>query len=99
MGHKKRQLRDQDIISAENSYVTRILKTENYFYKKALHGITKLNVRKHYSNINDENVFYNPIFTTTVDDKVHEYTFKLFDSVLRLLTLKKCTPKKHTLLQ
>ena len=71
IGVQKGQLIGQDIIFTENSYVTRILKTENSFYKEALEGITKLNVYKHYSNINDENVFFNPIFTTTIDNEVH----------------------------
>ena len=79
IGVQKGQLLGQDIIFAENFYVTRILKTENTFYKEALQGITKLNVRKHYTNINDENIFYNPIFTTTVDNEVHEYTIKPFE--------------------
>ena len=76
---QKGQLHGQDIIFAENSYVTRILKTENTFYKEALQSITKLNLRKHYSNINDENVFFNPTFTTITDDEVHEYTIKPFE--------------------
>ena len=69
----------QDIIFTEHSYVTRSLKTRNTFYKEALHGITQLNIGKHYSDINNENVFFNPIFTTTVENEVHEYTLKPFE--------------------
>ena len=79
IGIQKGQLRGQDIIFAENSYVTRTLNTKNSFYKEALDGITKMNICKHYSNINDENVFFNPIFTTTVENEVHEYTIKPFE--------------------
>ena len=38
-----------------------------------------MNVCKHYSNINEENVFYNPIFTTSFEDQVHDYTIKPFE--------------------
>ena len=72
------QLRGQDIIFAENSYVKRNLKTNNLFYKEALDGITKLICRKHYSDVENENVFYNPVFTTEVDNEVHEATIKPF---------------------
>ena len=42
IGIQKGQLRGQDIIFAENSYVTRTLNTKNSFYKEALDGITKM---------------------------------------------------------
>lgn len=78
IGLQNGQLRGQDIIFCENSYIKRNLKTNNSFYKEALDSITKLNVGKHYNDIMDEVVFFNPIFTTTRDDEVHEDTIKPF---------------------
>ena len=63
IGVQSGNLTGQDIIFAENSYVKRNLKTENLFYKEALDGITKLHREKHYSDENNENVFFNPIFS------------------------------------
>ena len=78
IGVQSGNLTGQDIIFAENSYVKRNLKTENSFYKEALDGITKLYREKHYSDENNENVFFNPIFTRTVEDEVHEETIRPF---------------------
>ena len=54
------------------------MKTSNSFYKEALDGITKLIRGKHYTDVKDENVFYNPIFTTSVENEVHEETIRPF---------------------
>ena len=78
IGVQSGQLTGQDIIFAENSYVKRNLRTENSFYKEALDGITKLIRGRHYLDVNDLNVFFNPIFTSTVEDEVHEQTIKPF---------------------
>ena len=78
IGVQSGQLRGQDIIFAENSYVNRVLRTDNAFYKEALEGITKLERGKHYADIKNENVFYNPIFTSTTETEVHEETIRPF---------------------
>ena len=78
IGVQSGNLTGQDIVFAENSYIKKRLKTENTFYKEALDGITKLIKGKHYSDIQDENIFFNPIFTTNVDNEVHEATIKPF---------------------
>ena len=88
IGVQSGQLKGQDIIFAENSYVKRILKTSNSFYKEALDGITKLNRGKFYSDIKDENVFFNPIFTKTVDNEVHEETIRPFQGNKALSEIK-----------
>lgn len=88
IGTQSGQLRGQDIIFTENSYVKRSLRTDNSFYKEALDGITKLTIGKHYTDINNENVFFNPIFTTTLDDEVHEETIKPFRGNKLLSTIK-----------
>ena len=81
-------LKGQDLIFTENSYIKRRLRTNNRFYREALDGITSLSVGKHYLNLQDENVFFNPIFTTTVDDEVHESTITPFrgNKVLTTIT-------------
>ena len=78
IGTQKGGLRGQDIIFVEHSYITKHLRTDNSFYFEAFHGITKLNIAKHYDNLNDEHLFFNPIFTTTTDEDMHERTLKPF---------------------
>ena len=78
IGLQSGNLNGEDIIFTENSYVKRILQTNNSFYKEALDGITKLNRGKHYLDINNENVFFNPIFTTTVHSEIHEDIIRPF---------------------
>ena len=88
IGVQSGQLKGQDIIFAENSYVKRCLKTGNSFYKEALDGITKLTTGKYYPDIKDENVFFNPVFTTTVEDEVHEDTIRPFRGNLLLSNIR-----------
>ena len=78
IGTQSGQLVGQDIIFAENSFVKRILRTDNEFYKEALDGITKLERGKHYTDIKMENVFYNPLITSTANEEVHEGTITPF---------------------
>ena len=78
IGLQSGNLNGEDIIFTENSYVEKILQTDNSFYKEALDGITKLNRGKHYLDINNENVFFNPIFTTTVHSEIHEDIIRPF---------------------
>ena len=78
IGTQSGQLAGQDIIFAENSFVKRILRTDNEFYKEALDGITKLERGKHYTDIKMENVFYNPMITSTANEEVHEGTITPF---------------------
>ena len=88
IGTQRGSLNGEDIIFTENQYVRKILKTTNSFYKEALDGITKLNRGKFYPDIMQENVFFNPIFTTTVDNEVHEDTIKPFQGNRLLSTIK-----------
>ena len=78
IGTQTGQLSGQDIIFAENSYVKKILRSDNDFYKEALDGITKLDRGKNYTDIRNENVFYNPMFTSTAHEEVHEGTITPF---------------------
>ena len=73
MGHVK----PQDMIFTENSYIKKC-KLDNAFYKEALDGITRLYTMKHVSDINEEHLFYNPIFTTTSPHDMHDTTLKPF---------------------
>ena len=78
IGEQTGGLRGQNIIFAEHSYVTKHLKTNNSFYFEALYGITKLDTAKHYENLNEEHLFFNPIFTTTTDEDMHDRTLTPF---------------------
>lgn len=66
-----------DIIFAETSYIKKCSISSSYYYE-ALLAISQLNTRKHYSNINDEHYFYNPIFVTSNGDDVHDRTIRPF---------------------
>ena len=78
IGPQKGHLRGEDIIFAEENYINRQLRLNNAFYTEAFRGMAKLNTLKHYSDINNEHLFFNPIFTTTVEDEIHEPTLKPF---------------------
>ena len=75
---QKGGLRGKDLIFVERSYINRHLKIRNPFYFEALNAISKLDRTKHYENLNDEHLFYNPIFLTTDDEEVHERTLRPF---------------------
>ena len=62
---------------AENSFI-RNCTISNLFYGEALSGISKLNTYKHFADINNEHVFFNKIFVTSVDDEVHDKTLTPF---------------------
>ena len=71
------KLSASDMIFTEASYIRRC-KIHYPFYDEALQAISRLNTQKYYPNINDEHFFYNPIFTTTNDDEIHDRTIKPF---------------------
>ncbi len=81
IGVQKGQLRPEEIIFADQFYMSHCLDIHNDFYKEAFQGICKLNVWKHVPDIRNEHVFYNPIFTITDDDdddELQETTLKPF---------------------
>ena len=81
------QLQIKDIIFTESSYIKKC-KFTNLFYKEAFEGITKLDTWKHISDINNEHLFYNPIFTTTVPDDMHDKTLTPFKGNSTLSTIR-----------
>ena len=66
-----------EIIFAEPSFVKKC-RISNLFYGEALNGISKLNTFKHFSDIQNEHVFFNRIFVTSNDDDVHDRTLTPF---------------------
>ena len=78
VGSQKGHLRGEDIIFAEPSYVKKHLKLNNSFYLEAFSAISKLHTWKHVPDINHEHLFYNPVFTTTIDDDMHDRTLTAF---------------------
>ena len=78
IGIQRGYLRGEDIIFAEEHYAKKLIIPDSSFYKEAFVGITKLNTFKQYQDINNEHLYYNPIFTTTTDVEVHEKTLTPF---------------------
>ena len=64
LGTQKGDLSGTDLFFTTKQYVNRILKIKSTYYKEAIMAISKLNVRKKIENINNEKLFYNPIFKT-----------------------------------
>ena len=71
-------LRGCDMIFAEPSFVNSC-NFVSPFYREAFLGLSKLNRWKHFTDINNEHLFFNPIFTTTpTNDEMHDPTLKPF---------------------
>ena len=87
IGVQTGQLHTKDIIFAESSYIKKC-KLSSLFYKEAFEGISKLDRYKHVPNILNEHLFYNPIFTTTVPDDMHDKTLKPFTGNNTLMSIK-----------
>ena len=79
IGIQKGNLKGEDIIFTEEVYIKKYLQLNNNFYMEAFRGISRLNTWKHISNINNEHLYFNPIFTTTTDDEIHERSSKCLD--------------------
>ena len=62
IGQQKGGLQGTDLFFTTEQYTKRLLTTNASFYKKAIHAITKLDVKKKIQNINEEKIFYNPTF-------------------------------------
>ena len=77
IGIQSGHLRGEDIIFTDSSY-RKCIRINNPFYLEAFQGIWKLNTWKQVSDINNEHLFYNPIFTTTIDDEIHDRTLTHF---------------------
>ena len=63
LGIQKGGLRGTDLFFISENYFVKLLKLTSGFYKKAIKAIIALHPRKKITNIDDEKVFYNPIFT------------------------------------
>ena len=73
IGPQSGHLKGQDIIFAENSYVKRTLRTTNSFYREALDAITRLERGKHYIDVKDEHVFFNPIIKSWNEETIKPF--------------------------
>ena len=63
LGTQKGNLKGIDLFFTTNHYAKKIFKTENAFYKDAIHTITQLPTKKKIEDAKLENVFYNTTFT------------------------------------
>ena len=82
VGIQKGNLQGEDVIFAEHSYITRTLNIKDPFYTEALIAISKLSINKHVQNINNEHLFYNPVFTT-INEQGTVKTIKPFTKRLK----------------
>ena len=78
VGEQKGGLQGEQLLFAEHRYICNNLKINSHFYEEALRAITKLDIRKHFSDIKDEHLYYNKIFSTSDDDEIEEKTVKPF---------------------
>ena len=78
VGLQKGNLTGVDLIFVEPGYIQKHLALSNTFYREAFGGIAKLDTWKHVTDIHDEHLFFNRIFTTALDDGVHENTLRPF---------------------
>ena len=72
LGVQKGHISGRDLIFLEHSYIQRILKTDNQFYKEALLSITALDVKKGISSVHEwdnEHLFYNKFFSLKNENK------------------------------
>ena len=88
IGIQSGHLTGEEIIFAEASYVKKHLRTTNSFYKEALGAITRLYTWKHVDDLKNEHLFYNPIFTTTVEGDMHDTAIKPFKGNKTLAKIK-----------
>ena len=72
LGIQKGGLKGKDIIFADRRYMTAHLECNSIFYREALFGISKLDIWKHIPDINDEHLYYNPIFSTVEEEEEAE---------------------------
>jgi hypothetical protein len=68
LGIQKGGLTGKDVIFADQRYMTAHLECTSIFYREALCGISKLDIWKHIPDINNEHLYYNPIFSTVEED-------------------------------
>ena len=71
-------MKPEDLLFVDQSYV---LNVTSDFYRDALEAMSKLNTWKHVPDREKEHVFYNPIFTTTVEkdiETLQDITLKPF---------------------
>ena len=87
IGIQRGHLQGEDIIFADISY-SKCIKINNPFYLEAFKGIWRLNTWKHISDIKNEHLFYNPIFTTTTEYDIHDKTLRPFQGNRLLAKIK-----------
>ena len=76
-GPQPGNVKGEDLIFAEHSFL-RNLMIPSGFYREALLGASNFYTYKYYDQIENEHLFYNPIFTTTVEDSIHDRTLSHF---------------------
>ena len=67
LGTQKGSLIGTELFFTTKQYANRILKTKSAYYQEAIKAISKLNIKKKIEDINNEKLFYNPIFKTSAE--------------------------------
>ena len=68
LGVQKGSFEGKDMIYMSTVYHRRILTSPSAFYKEALLAVSTLNIWKTIPDLREEKVYYNPIFTTDLDN-------------------------------
>ena len=71
LGPQKGGLQGIELFFTTQQYAKRTLKTQNTFYRDAIHAITKLQLKKKIEDVKQEKVFYNPTFRNDSMDVLH----------------------------
>ena len=75
---QKGKLSGQDLIFADGTYIQKYLVVTSSFYKEAFTAVAKLDLWKHYNDINQEHLFFNKIFLCASNNEIHEESLKPF---------------------
>ena len=78
VGTQKGNLTGTDLIFADGAYVRAHVVLPSSFYKEALEAISKLDLWKHYPDLDQEHLFFNKIFLCAGHDEIHESLLKPF---------------------
>ena len=80
IGKQKYHIEGENVIYSDEEFMKKYLKLQNGFYHEALKGISKLNLKKHTTDINKETLFHNKNFTSNDEETGEEKSIKPFKS-------------------
>ena len=87
IGTQKGKLIGLELFFTTHQYAKNNLNKVPGFYKEAICKMTQLDIRKQITDIREENVFFNPIFTTNEGKVLHTSTPNYFLQIYKYGTL------------